>query len=244
MLVCLLSCSAISSKNEYDPIDSKFWLHRVNSPKRLSLQYNKYKGFELDIIFHTEMNNEGGGTFENSHDSDNSAWYGLEEMFKTLSDLGFAEDDKGIWLDYKNLTEENKTASLSVLETLMSKYGFDRKKFWIESSNWSALKEFRDNGFITSYYFPYCDLSKMAENDKQVAKDKIHEAFNTDSIDAVSFDYCYYDFVSPEVKENQNMLCWNLNNAADVMFSTRYEKCRNDKRIRIILIAETDQFYR
>ena len=61
MLVCLLSCSAISSKNEYDPIDSKFWLHRVNSPKRLSLQYNKYKGFELDIIFHTEMNNEGGG---------------------------------------------------------------------------------------------------------------------------------------------------------------------------------------
>lgn len=126
----------------------KFWLHRTNSVKKQQELGYKYKnrGIEFDIIFYEDFM-----AFENSHDKENITKYNLDEQFKIYEQLGYNE---GIWLDFKNLNEDNKYKAKQVLDGLLKKYNIDKNKLWIESSNWKSLKIFKMGGIrqvITSH---------------------------------------------------------------------------------------------
>lgn len=92
----------------------KFQLHRTNSiEKQRELGYKyKNRGIEFDIIFHDKQM-----IFENSHDEENITKYNLEKQFKLYRELGYNE---GIWLDFKNLDEENKYKAKKVLDELLN----------------------------------------------------------------------------------------------------------------------------
>ena len=95
----------------------KIWLHRtdsVNKQRELSYKY-KNGGVEFDIIFYKDKM-----AFENSHDKDNLSKYNLEEQFKIYRYLNYNE---GIWLDFKNLNEDNKYEAKELLDLLLKKYG-------------------------------------------------------------------------------------------------------------------------
>lgn len=168
-------------------LDDKFWLHRVNSIGKQKEFSEKYSGIEFDIIFHNEEL-----AFENSHDIESIAKYNFEEQLKVYKELG---NNNGIWLDFKNLKEENKYNALSVLEGLLLKYSVDKSKVWLESSNWQSLDVFVRNGYNTSYYLPYYDFSKMSEAEIELAKIKTENIAKSGNIKAISFYGKYYDFV-------------------------------------------------
>lgn len=165
----------------------KFWLHRVNSIEKQKEFSKKYAGLEFDIIFHSEIMG-----FENSHDHESFERYNFEKQLEVYQNL---ENKNGMWLDFKNLGENNKIDSLAVLKKLVKKYDVDKNKIWVESSNWQALRIFKNAGFKTSYYFPYYNFSKMSDSEIKDAKRKTEMIAKSGNVDAISFYGGYYDFV-------------------------------------------------
>ena len=102
----------------------KFWLHRTDSVEKQYEFTNKYKGIEFDIIYYKDEN-----AFENSHDKKDLNKYNLEKQLQAYQDIGLP---KGIWLDFKNLTESNKFAAKDTLDKLMSKYKIDKIYFGLK----------------------------------------------------------------------------------------------------------------
>ena len=101
-------------------LPDNFWLHRVNSVGKHKEFSAKYKGLEFDVIFHDESL-----AFENSHDVDSLSKFNLEEQFKVYEELG---NENGIWIDFKNLSNENDSKSLMVLDNLCDKYKLKKDK--------------------------------------------------------------------------------------------------------------------
>lgn len=182
-------------------LPEKFWLHRVNSVEKQKEFYKKYAGLEFDIIFYDKEN-----AFENSHDVENLEKYNLEAQLKVYRDLS---NYNGIWLDFKNLTDKNKIESLYVLNDLLAKYKINKDKIWVESSNWQALKVFKDAGFKTSYYFPYYNFTRMSTVEINQAKTITENIALSGNVDAISFYGGYYDFIN-DLKLPPPVLCYCL----------------------------------
>ena len=216
----------------------KFWLHRTDSVEKQYEFTNKYKGIEFDIIYYKDEN-----AFENSHDKKDLNKYNLEKQLQAYQDIGLP---KGIWLDFKNLTESNKFAAKDTLDKLMSKYKIDKNLLWIESGNWQALKIFHDDGYRTSYYLPYYKLDKMTYKEIENAKKLTKEIALSGNVDAVSFYGGYYDFIkSVELPPRIELLTW-LDGYTwyEVLLRKNCEEIKNDERIQVILVKDIGHYHR
>ncbi len=219
-------------------LPEKFWLHRVNSVGKQKQFSEKYAGLEFDIIFHhTEM------AFENSHDIDSLAKYNLENQLKVYQELS---NKNGLWLDFKNLTDKNKKESLSVLVELLTKYKVDKNVIWVESSNWQALKTFKDAGFKTSYYFPYYNFTKMSTAEINEAKQKTEKIALSGNVDAISFYGGYYEFINGlQLPPRIVLLSWlNGQEWLEVLLLKKYADIRNDERVKVILVKDLGRYNR
>lgn len=169
-------------------LPDKFWLHRVNSVGKQQEFAGKYAGLEFDIIYY-----EDSRAFENSHDKKDLEAYNLEKQLQKYASL---PNKNQLWLDFKNLSLDNKEEALSVLKSLMDEYHVDKSKVWVESKCWQALDVFKKEGFKTSYYFPYYKFTKMSAAEINDVKIKTEGIANSGNVDAVSFQGDYYEFVS------------------------------------------------
>ncbi|WP_304066919.1 hypothetical protein [Megamonas hypermegale] len=219
----------------------KMWLHRTDSVNKQKELADKYKlgGLEFDIIFYKDSM-----AFENSHDKDDLSKYNLEEQFKTYKDLNYNE---GIWLDFKNLNEDNKYEAKEVLDTLLRKYDISKDVVWLESSNWQSLDIFKQDGYRTSYYFPYYKFENMTEQEINDVKRKTIMIANSGNVDAVSFaGKHYYDFVSSlDLPDNIVLLTW-LDDSRwyNVLLSSKQNKIVKDDRVKVILVKELGNYHR
>lgn len=182
--------------------------------------------------------------FENSHDKDDLSKYNLEEQFKTYKDLNYNE---GIWLDFKNLNEDNKYEAKEVLDTLLRKYDISKDVVWLESSNWQSLDIFKQDGYRTSYYFPYYKFENMTEQEINDVKRKTIMIANSGNVDAVSFaGKHYYDFVSSlDLPDNIVLLTW-LDDSRwyNVLLSSKQNKIVKDDRVKVILVKDLGNYHR
>lgn len=221
---------------EYLP--NKFWLHRVNSVEKQKEFSDKYAGLEFDIIFHSDKM-----AFENSHDADDFRKYNLEEQFKTYQNLG---KKNGLWLDFKNLSNNNKEDALFVLEGLLAKYKIDKKLVWVESQNWKSLKTFRDAGYRTSYYFPYYNFKKIKQAEITEIKEKTEMIASSGNVDAISFYGGYYGFIKTlELPPRITLLSWlNGQEWSEILLLKKYAEIRNDDRVKVILVKDLGKHHR
>lgn len=216
----------------------KFWLHRTDSVEKQYEFANKYKGIEFDIIYYGYEN-----AFENSHDKEDLNKYNLEKQLLAYKNIGLP---KGIWLDFKNLTENNKFAAKDALDKLMSEYKIDKNLVWLESGNWQALKIFHDGGYRTSYYLPYYKLDKMSNTEIENAKELTKKIALSGNVDAVSFYGKYYNFInSVELPPRIELLTW-LDGYTwyEVLLRKHCEEIKNDKRIQVILVKDIGHYHR
>lgn len=196
-------------------------------------------GVEFDIIFYKDKM-----AFENSHDKDNLSKYNLEEQFKIYRYLNYNE---GIWLDFKNLNEDNKYEAKEVLDLLLKKYGISKDIVWLESSNWKSLDIFKQDGYRTSYYFPYYKFENMTEKEIRDIKRKTVMIANSGNVDAVSFaGKHYYDFVSNlDLPDNIVLLTWfDDSRWYNVLLNSKQKKIVRDERVKVILVKDLGNYHR
>lgn len=128
LLLCIFLLIILPSKSrkriykEYitytKTMPQKCWLHRTDSLQKLEELSFKYSGVEIDISY-----DKNKLIFDVGHDLENSINLSLEKMLEKL------EKDKKVWLDLKNLTEENSLIILNRLEKLIDNYSLEKNNF-------------------------------------------------------------------------------------------------------------------
>lgn len=221
---------------------NRIFPHRVNSIGKLhDIWRDGFRAFEVDVLFFE--NNK----FQVGHNQ-GVMGVGLEQF---LQSIDYAKITK-VWLDFKNLNQDNYQSALERLEYLHKKYNL-KSKFIIESNTQlEFFKEFNNNNWHTSYYMPTGIIVKLLkENNAQKMQNlalKISKQVELQNISAVSFDDRIYSFVKkylePKISNNIVYHIWYAPNLYNVNFKNKLlkNKLYLDNRIKTLLATYKSQF--
>lgn len=216
---------------------NKSWLFRVNSPQKLLKLGKKYAGVELDIVFHTEAND-----FENSDRIIDLKMYPLSNTLEAYKKLN---NKPSLWLDFKNLTDGNKSAAENRLDYLVNKTGINKNKVLVESGNYNALEYFTKRGWQTSYYLPLYDFQKMKKDEVEEKRKLTEKIASSGKVSAISFAREYYDFIKQlNLRTHISLYTW-VNTTLDE-FITKPENLLMfyDPAIKAFLFIESSKYDR
>lgn len=160
--IYLIVCLIVNFQNEVFShfFQDKIWAHRVNSIEKLKEVNSKFGGIELDVVFHSSTN-----VFDINHPPSKSINLSLK---KYLSSEKLNERNI-FWLDFKNLTEDNKIDACLKLDSLCYEFKLNRDQFIIESKKPQYLNSFYEKGYKTSFYLP----ENLVSLDEKMLKEEI-----------------------------------------------------------------------
>lgn len=215
-------------KIDYMGYSNKIWAHRVNSIEKLEYTQTKYAGIELDVVFDNESK-----TFDVNHPPAQSIDLTLEEYLSHFkADTGF-----GIWLDFKNLTEQNAKSALNRLLYLTEKYKLIQEKIIVESQYPEYLDWFQTAGFKTSYYLPSF-LNRLSSKHLSEKLDEINLKIKTYKPTAISTNIVDYEIIAKHYPKQTKYL-WSI----DKTFTTRMfknfiqtRKALKDPKVEVLLV--------
>jgi hypothetical protein len=199
----------------------RIWPHRVNSLRRLKYLYNSFAGFECDVRFDVTSSH-----LYVAHDPED-----LSTLVFTDYLLQEGKDHKLFWLDVKNLQSFNTIAFCGLLERLDKRF-FIKNRIIIESPNFEALEQVREQGWLTSYYMP-------SEN---VALDYHLPAILQDEPGLISQDISMHDFMTKNFP-GKKQLIWDIR-FWDCMSRKTLLKNANDTTVLVFLINVKSPGYR
>lgn len=138
-----------------------------------------------------------------------------------------------VWLDFKNLDENNAAASLEKLESIRSRFALGRRII-VESSNIEALQLFCEKNFYTSFYTPFFNPYKDEEKALLAHIDTIAALVSKYPVNALSGYY----FQAPFLRKyfpNFPVLTWADQPSISLVANVFDRKLRADDHIPIVL---------
>lgn len=224
----VLSTAVTNNRDNFN-FSEKIWLHRVNSIERANIMTEKYKGIEMDITWVSDS-----AQFYVYHDDDTrpEIYLPLHQMFDSIKNI----QNHYIWLDFKNLNEENTTLALDYLLKLK----INRANVIVESGEPHLLSDFSAAGFATSYYLPIFNPYTASENEITGYVKEIDTMLQKSNVNFISSDFVKYRFIKKYFPGSQ-VLLWHLE-------KNRYTPyVRNilvrDKNVKVILVYEYSEGY-
>lgn len=185
-------------KLEYIDYQSKVWAHRVNSLEKLNYTQKLYQGIELDLVFDSISN-----TFDVNHPPTKSVNLDLDKYFSNINNK-----EVKLWLDFKNLSEDNAEKSSEILDQLTKKHSLKSENILVESTEINCLQNFEIKGFKTSFYLP--QLVGLADESKFVPTiDSIKQLLVKYPTSGISCNVNAYDVIKEYFKEEKKYL-WHI----------------------------------
>ena len=228
LLLVVVSCRKNSESIVPGDESLKVWLHRVNTiDKAQHFQY-LYTGFELDVNFDTVS-----GTFLVEHDITDSSTLTLATWFSSI----YWPSRLSYWLDFKNLSPENKSAALSELLRIRTKFGLNKQLIVVESFNPENLTSFDTLNFRPSFYIPAFDPSTITQDEEIYFKDYIDQKISATGIKTISAYYMQHSFMKKWFPE-MNKLLWYLDSYETVVKDSIIRETKKDKNIEVLLVGE------
>lgn len=223
---------------------SRVFPHRVDSVGKLRDIWNDgFRSFEVDVRF----GDNNTTTFIVNHNKG----MGDTDLDKFLSYIDTTKIQR-VWLDFKNLNEENYVQALERLEHLSNKYQI-KDKFIVESGTTKKFfKLVRSKGRHTSYYLPTGKIVKLLKDNnvsgmEGTAKTIAHQTV-VQELSAVSFDHRLYPFVKKYLEPKiSNNIVYHIRYAPalnDVNFKSNLlkNKLYQDERVKTLLMTYGSQF--
>jgi heptose-I-phosphate ethanolaminephosphotransferase len=225
----------------------KVWAHRANSLGKLSEVIGIFPGAELDLVF-----DEATKRLEVRHPHPPPAIdvdLDLEEVLDFLKGRGA---ETHLWLDLKNLEEDNLDGVLARLSELDQRYDLKDRVIVETTYTGSGFDQFFEQGFYTSYYLPTEEILSALETDdadqlRQLAT-QMSNVVRRHRARAMSFDIRLYDFVKEYLESLAAMndldyLTWDLSvNSSTIGFAQQIYERDLDERIKIILVPFSSRF--
>jgi heptose-I-phosphate ethanolaminephosphotransferase len=211
--------------------------HRVNSIGKLKdVWSNGYRAFELDIFYDDDQEH-----FVIGHNQGDMSGVSFEKFLTLISP---SEIEK-IWVDLKNVSEQNHELILKKLDDLDSRFGLKEKLIIQSVTKEVFLRKYKEAGWHISYYLPTDKIvAYLSDNNvgemKNLAKE-ISEQTTLQALSSVSFDQRLYPFVKdhlePLLPSGIVYHTWDLSvklYANDLQTTLKNKKYYTDERVKTI----------
>lgn len=123
----------------------KIWAHRVNGLQKLDESLSYFKGIELDLVYDDSKN-----ILDVNHPPAESIGLSFKEYVSEIK----SKNLPFLWLDIKNLTNENAESIHNKLLKILNEHNYPLEKVLVETQYPEALPFFKESGFKRSYYLP------------------------------------------------------------------------------------------
>jgi hypothetical protein len=202
----------------------KIWCHRVNETDKLKSAQRYFNGVELDITYRPELKK-----LELHHAGIASSRISLEEYLKIIP----TEINLGLWLDIKELNNDNKEEILQLLQQRLKSYPhLVYSNIIIESLQAKPLDIFHENKFRTSYYLTLDSIGNPLQS-----KGNIKKILQQQNYLELSSDFRNYAFLTknfPQRNKNFWVLTTTYNRNIVKDFPI-IKELLNDEHVRTVL---------
>ncbi len=203
---------------------NKIWSHRVDSIERLKEVIKKVNGVEVDLVYDDKLN-----IFDVTHPPVKSIGLSFENYLNSVKNI----NNFGLWLDLKNLNQENKLKIFKRIEYLVKKFNLNKNKIIIESSSVNLLDVFVANDYQCSYYLPILSEIDRSELDKTIKIIK----YNLKNEPKLYISSYFKDYeIMKKNFPNRKMLFWALAEKDLPKYKQKWKKILKDKQVKVLLI--------
>jgi hypothetical protein len=172
-----------------DAVQQRLCAHRINSLERFEQAASIFNCLEIDVMLH------GDGSQAFAYHPHVTPPEPRDQPLAPLLSRG-SELDKRLWLDMKNLSEENVDGFL----TLLSKHAsaFDEGDLMVEvqakNAGTPTLTKLREHRILISYYLPTeeaarCSSITPPDDACDDFRERVVADLTRDEFDVLSFDY-------------------------------------------------------
>ena len=221
--------------------------HRVNSIGKLMDIWSKgYRAFEIDVLYGVVEQNH----LEVGHNHGDMSGISLEKFIKSIP----SSEIEKIWLDLKNLTQQNHKKVLERLNRLDRQFSLKEKLIIESGTNESFFRKFQEEGWHISYYLPTKKILEYLNANKTKEMERlawiISEQTIVQRLSAVSFDHRLYPFVKyylePLLSSEIVYHTWDLKLKLydrGLLAKLNEKKYYIDKRVKTILLPFKSPFH-
>jgi len=202
----------------------KIWAHRVNTTEKLASAINYFEGVELDLVYLENKN-----ILDVNHPPAESIDLSFETYITSLPN----EKEPYLWLDIKNLKEDNAHFVLDELLRILKSKNYSLNKVLVETQFTEALSVFEEAGFKTSYYLPN-GMHKMSDAELKQTINNIHEVLVKQPYLGISSNYHDYNLMLEHFPDRTKYL-WALMPTFHTNFSAVKAPLK-DERVEVMLI--------
>jgi FAD/FMN-containing dehydrogenase len=210
----------------------RVWLHRVDSVERARFAEERYQGIEIDVVFDSNAR-----AFDVRHPPVPSIGLSLETLIASLKDPG----QHFYWIDFKNLTPENKRQAASELSRIAQRFSIIARMI-VESPQAEHLDEFSRRGFYTSYFLPVINPYALPQDRLKDYVRGIARRLARSQVNAVSSDHLQYELISKYFPGYDILLWYPTRNF--IAYAVRERKLLGDPRVKVLLRQEKSPGYR
>ncbi len=199
----------------------KIWAHRNNSIEKANITENYFKGLELDLVYHKNED-----FLDVNHPPATSIHLSFDNYVAALKKQPF------LWLDIKNLKENNASLILNKLQQIIQKHKYPLSKILVETRYPNALVHFTKYGFKTSYYLPF--LYKLDSVNVKKELLNIQKTLDLQQNIGISFYYRDYELIR-NLYPNKTKYTWITDGVRQRNFKLA-KKILNDTTVKVVLI--------
>ncbi len=219
-----------------DSRPDKVWLHRCNSLEKLQDKIARYPNFEVDVCLRSD------GTIDVTHDDYVSFGLSLDAYFPVLG----KDIRHHIWVDVKNLNENNVSQFHAKIDSLCSVHRVAREQLIIESPQWQLLRQFTLAGYYTSCYVTASRPSRLDSQQRDSVYAHLHSVARSGAVRALSFPEYWYSHLRDKFTDTDiAFLTWK-HHSSQFGFMLLPQSCDmlEDERLRVILVRDKGKYHR
>jgi hypothetical protein len=211
------------------------WLQRVDGIERAVLMAPHYQGMEIDVVY-----NAAADLFDVGHPPVPSQGISLDQVFASIPEV----QGHFFWIDFKNLTEDNKGAACRRLLAIARKYEIVQHMI-VESPAPRALSCFNENGFYTSYYlFPELGLSSMGREQITEYYREIKANLVASKVNALSSTYRSLPFIEKYFPDADILTWYAQPRSRRLRYYASLAYLRLRPHVKVILVDQWSPGYR
>lgn len=236
VLACSALCYIIYVWGQVDDYPRKIWLHRCNSIEKLKEKEHRYPNVEVDICLRP------GGVMDVTHDEDTTFHLGIGPYMQYLA----RHPERHIWLDIKNLSEDNQQQFKRVLDSLVWTYGVDKGQMVIESPRWQLLFPFTRDRYYTSCYVTAPRPSSLTKWQRDSVVSRLGTVARSGCVRALSFPAYWYNTFRWQFRDEPiDYLAWmNHRTQMWMLLDPLGQVMLRDPRLKVILVKDKGHYHR
>lgn len=221
---------------QVDKYPDKLWLHRCNSLEKLHEMESRYPNFEVDICLRED------GVLDVTHDEDTTFGLKVDPYFGYLSQ----HPNSHMWMDVKNLDEDNLELFMHSLSALIGKYRVKKEQLIIESSQWQLMRAFTLGNFYTSYYVDAPKPLTLSHEQVDSVVTRLSRIARSGCVSALSFPGWWYGPLRNQFTDTEiEFLSWrHRDTQLEVLLNPVGRMMLKDPRMKVILVKDKGRYHR